>query len=201
MFCSARFCNAIRGFSSVGRALPWHGRGQGFESPNLHVLHCVGPRLHFLSAPYAVAAHSVSRLRSLPRWRSFALSAFAGGPFRLPCRRKCSTPPPLHSVGPRLHFASAPYALAAHSVSTLRSLPRWRSFALSAFAGGPFRLPCRRECSTPPPLHSVGPRLHFASAPYAVAAHSVSTLRSLPRWRSFALSAFAGGPLPTPLSA
>ena len=26
----------IRGFSSVGRALPWHGRGQGFESPKLH---------------------------------------------------------------------------------------------------------------------------------------------------------------------
>ncbi len=25
-----------RGCSSVGRALPWHGRGQGFESPQLH---------------------------------------------------------------------------------------------------------------------------------------------------------------------
>src|SRR5207302_2319662 len=25
-----------RGCSSVGRALPWHGRGQGFDSPQLH---------------------------------------------------------------------------------------------------------------------------------------------------------------------
>ena len=24
---------AVRGYSSVGRALPWHGRGQGFNSP------------------------------------------------------------------------------------------------------------------------------------------------------------------------
>ncbi len=24
---------ALRGYSSVGRALPWHGRGQGFNSP------------------------------------------------------------------------------------------------------------------------------------------------------------------------
>ena len=27
---------SVGGFSSAGRALPWHGRGQGFESPNLH---------------------------------------------------------------------------------------------------------------------------------------------------------------------
>ena len=27
---------AIRGYSSVGRALEWHSRGQGFESPYLH---------------------------------------------------------------------------------------------------------------------------------------------------------------------
>jgi hypothetical protein len=27
---------APRGFSSVGRALAWHARGQGFESPKLH---------------------------------------------------------------------------------------------------------------------------------------------------------------------
>src|SRR6266851_7431911 len=27
-----------RGFSSVGRALAWHARGQGFESPKLHVV-------------------------------------------------------------------------------------------------------------------------------------------------------------------
>src|SRR5215213_1819987 len=27
-----------RGFGAVGSALPWHGRGQGFESPKLH--HC-----------------------------------------------------------------------------------------------------------------------------------------------------------------
>ena len=26
-----------RGFSSVGRALAWHARGQGFESPKLHI--------------------------------------------------------------------------------------------------------------------------------------------------------------------
>ena len=30
----AKYLN--RGHSSVGRALPWHGRGQGFESPWLH---------------------------------------------------------------------------------------------------------------------------------------------------------------------
>ena len=29
-----------RGFSSVGRALAWHARGQGFESPKLHVFSC-----------------------------------------------------------------------------------------------------------------------------------------------------------------
>ena len=28
--------SALRGCSSVGRALPWHGRGQGFDSPQLH---------------------------------------------------------------------------------------------------------------------------------------------------------------------
>ncbi len=28
----------IWGFSSVGRALPWHGRGQGFDSPKLHAV-------------------------------------------------------------------------------------------------------------------------------------------------------------------
>ncbi len=28
---------ASRGCSSVGRALPWHGRGQGFDSPQLHI--------------------------------------------------------------------------------------------------------------------------------------------------------------------
>ena len=27
---------AIRGYSSVGRALEWHSRGQGFDSPYLH---------------------------------------------------------------------------------------------------------------------------------------------------------------------
>jgi hypothetical protein len=27
-----------RGFGAVGSALPWHGRGQGFESPKLHPL-------------------------------------------------------------------------------------------------------------------------------------------------------------------
>src|SRR5262249_15622932 len=26
------------GCSSVGRALPWHGRGQGFDSPQLHFI-------------------------------------------------------------------------------------------------------------------------------------------------------------------
>ena len=26
----------MRGFGAVGSALPWHGRGQGFESPKLH---------------------------------------------------------------------------------------------------------------------------------------------------------------------
>ena len=30
-------CGQPRGFSSVGRALAWHARGQGFESPKLHV--------------------------------------------------------------------------------------------------------------------------------------------------------------------
>ena len=29
-------CDPVRGCSSVGRALPWHGRGQGFDSPQLH---------------------------------------------------------------------------------------------------------------------------------------------------------------------
>src|SRR5438270_10169949 len=29
-----------RGCSSVGRALPWHGRGQGFDSPQLHPIEC-----------------------------------------------------------------------------------------------------------------------------------------------------------------
>ena len=33
----------VRGCSSVGRALPWHGRGQGFDSPQLHHL-VQGPR-------------------------------------------------------------------------------------------------------------------------------------------------------------
>jgi hypothetical protein len=28
--------NILWGFSSVGRALAWHARGQGFDSPNLH---------------------------------------------------------------------------------------------------------------------------------------------------------------------
>jgi hypothetical protein len=27
-----------RGFGAAGSALPWHGRGQGFESPKLHSL-------------------------------------------------------------------------------------------------------------------------------------------------------------------
>jgi hypothetical protein len=31
------WCWQPRGFSSVGRALAWHARGQGFESPKLHV--------------------------------------------------------------------------------------------------------------------------------------------------------------------
>ena len=29
----------LRGISSVGRALEWHSRGQGFESPILHLGH------------------------------------------------------------------------------------------------------------------------------------------------------------------
>ena len=29
-------CRCSRGYSSVGRALEWHSRGQGFESPYLH---------------------------------------------------------------------------------------------------------------------------------------------------------------------
>ena len=33
-----RKANTIRGISSVGRALAWHARGQGFESPILHFL-------------------------------------------------------------------------------------------------------------------------------------------------------------------
>jgi hypothetical protein len=28
--------NPVRGHSSVGRALEWHSRGQGFDSPWLH---------------------------------------------------------------------------------------------------------------------------------------------------------------------
>jgi hypothetical protein len=30
------------GISSAGRALPWHGRGQGFEPPILHQIHDIG---------------------------------------------------------------------------------------------------------------------------------------------------------------
>jgi DNA-binding CsgD family transcriptional regulator len=37
----------MRGLSSVGRALPWHGRGQGFNSPRLHE-EPPGPRLGVL---------------------------------------------------------------------------------------------------------------------------------------------------------
>ena len=33
---AARLIAPLRGCSSGGRALPWHGRGQGFESPQLH---------------------------------------------------------------------------------------------------------------------------------------------------------------------
>src|ERR1700722_11596738 len=33
-----------RGFSSAGRALAWHARGQGFESPKLHRV--FGPQVH-----------------------------------------------------------------------------------------------------------------------------------------------------------
>ena len=33
--CATRFCRS-RGRSSVGRALEWHSRGQGFDSPRLH---------------------------------------------------------------------------------------------------------------------------------------------------------------------
>ena len=29
----------LRGCSSVGRALAWHARGQGFNSPQLHYFH------------------------------------------------------------------------------------------------------------------------------------------------------------------
>ena len=32
-----------RGCSSVGRALPWHGRGQGFDSPQLHFYQGLSP--------------------------------------------------------------------------------------------------------------------------------------------------------------
>ncbi len=31
------------GFSSVGRALEWHSRGQGFESPKLHQNNLIPP--------------------------------------------------------------------------------------------------------------------------------------------------------------
>jgi hypothetical protein len=30
---------AVRGCGAAGSALPWHGRGQGFESPQLHLCH------------------------------------------------------------------------------------------------------------------------------------------------------------------
>ena len=33
---AATLASPLRGCSSGGRALPWHGRGQGFESPQLH---------------------------------------------------------------------------------------------------------------------------------------------------------------------
>jgi hypothetical protein len=34
--CDGVAWSRSRGFGAVGSALPWHGRGQGFESPKLH---------------------------------------------------------------------------------------------------------------------------------------------------------------------
>ncbi len=35
-FSRVTFARTTWGFSSAGRALPWHGRGHGFEPRNLH---------------------------------------------------------------------------------------------------------------------------------------------------------------------
>ena len=36
-------CKSFRGYSSAGRALEWHSRGQGFESPYLHQIRNLKP--------------------------------------------------------------------------------------------------------------------------------------------------------------
>ncbi len=36
------FGGCFRGIGAVGSALPWHGRGQGFESPMLHHVRLYG---------------------------------------------------------------------------------------------------------------------------------------------------------------
>ena len=107
-------------------------------SPGPRSVDGCGPHLRFASSP-ATGRSSVSRLRSLARWRSLALFAFAGGRvflrFMREARCRVSSTPEPDGCGPHLRFASSP-ATGRSSVSRLRSLARWRSLALFAFAGG-----------------------------------------------------------------
>ena len=47
LFMASCYTNVCWGTSSFGRALPWHGRGEEFESPVLHhfEFHCTYPYL------------------------------------------------------------------------------------------------------------------------------------------------------------
>ena len=107
---AAGFHGPIRGCSSVGRALPWHGRGQGFDSPQLH------------SA--ARRARSSVELRSAARRRlrrpfkrhhrqrdRFVLSIGLGGSARVPRRASARMRALLGDAGDR-NGSAAPWHVA-----------------------------------------------------------------------------------------
>lgn len=98
------------GHSSVGRALEWHSRGQGFDSPWLHqtsfliIFHVVRGCLSHMCFPpvgaiwfYFFFILVVSSLTRTPQgWPGY----FRGGPYDLPRITKRGTPP---KESPHLH--------------------------------------------------------------------------------------------------
>jgi hypothetical protein len=65
--------SGIRGCSSVGRALEWHSRGQGFESPQLHTGAVGAPTCgrssgveHLLPKQRVVSSNLIARFGSRP---------------------------------------------------------------------------------------------------------------------------------------
>ncbi len=107
-----------RGLSSVGRALAWHARGQGFDSPRLHqnpliLLNKFGRRLHSPRiAPEITSLH-----------RAFV------GTNPTPPESECRTPPPGLTRAlrgfvytPRIQSAGFLHFLTARSNETMSSV-------------------------------------------------------------------------------